>query len=62
MKTTSKWIDIKKKKPANSEFCYFTDGKSVTIGIWYSNLKILRGSHIEPTKWAPMNQPEPRLE
>ena len=61
MKTTSKWINIKEKKPANSEFCYFTDGKSVIIGIWYSCLMILKGREITPTKWAPMDGPEPKV-
>lgn len=59
--TETKWIDLEEKKPSNSEFCYFTDGKSVTIGIWYTNLKILKGNRIKPTKWAPMNEPEPKL-
>jgi len=61
MTNSNKWIDINEKKPTNSEFCYFTDGKSVTIGIWYSCLMILKGREITPTKWAPMDEPEPKV-
>jgi len=61
MAATTEWKDLKEDPPPTSEFCYFTDGKSVAIGIWIRYHLILKGRVDNPKKWAPLNGPEPKI-
>lgn len=60
MKVTTQWYDIKETPPEKSEFCYFTDGKTVAVGVWLNDCIVLKGRVKKPKKWAPFQGAIPK--